>query len=74
MLCSHFFFSFFDDRIEIMRHVGGWVCFFFFLYMEPKRLYVLFHIQLIKMHILFLSGDIALKILNTVMFDAKLGF
>lgn len=52
--------------------MGGFA--FFFLYMEPKRLYVLFHIQLIKMHILFLSGDIALKILNTVMFDAKLGF
>lgn len=37
-------------------------------------MHVLFHIQLIKMHILFLSSDIALKILNTVMFDAKLGF
>ena len=53
--------------------MGGFA-FFFFWYLEPKSLHVLFHIQLIKMHILFLSSDIALKILNTVMFDAKLGF
>lgn len=32
-----FFFSFFDDRIEIMRHVGGWVCFFFFFFVYGAK-------------------------------------
>lgn len=54
--------------------MGGFAFFFFFLYLEPKGLHVLFHIQLMKVHNLFLSSDIALKILNTVMYNAMLGF
>ena len=52
--------------------MGGFA--FFFFNLEPKGLHVLFHIQLMKVHILFLSSDIALKILNTVMYSATLGF